>query len=198
MSTIEIDRQWFLDRLAGRQLSQRQLAKQLGLDPAAITLILQNRRKITNEEAQQIASLLGVAVTEVLRRAGIDVRDDVRRVPIAGIVAGEGKVTFLPDSTHDHVTCPADIPASGFAVQVRFASNYKDGWLYFVSGEKLEPNDLIDKFLIAVTEDGQARLCVLRRGYKAGTFNLMLICSSTVMENQKLAWVSPVVWIRPL
>lgn len=195
---LGIDREWFLERLVGAKISQRQLAKHLGLDPAAVTLILQDRRKITSNEALQIASLLGVSVAEILRRAGVDVRDDVRKVPIAGIVADEGKVTFLPEKTHDMVVCPADVPATGFAVQVRAATNYKDGWLYFASGEKLEPDGLIDKFVISVTDDGRTHLCILRRGYKANTFNLMLICGRTVLENQTIAWVSPIVWIKPL
>lgn len=193
-----IDREWFLERLQGRKISQRGLAKHLGLDPAAITLVFQGRRKITNSEAQQIASLLGVSVAEILRRAGVPASDDVRRVAIAGIIGEDAKVNFLPEQTHDMVVCPADVPATGFALQVRSATNYKDGWLYFLSGEKLKPDGLIDKFVVAVTSDGRTHVCVLRRGYKAATFNLMLICTKTVLENETLAWVSPVVWIKPL
>lgn len=194
----EIDRDWFVERLAGRKISQRKLAKHLGLDPAAITLVLQNRRKITNQEAHEMAGLLGVSVSEILRRAGVPTSDDVRKVAIAGVIGEEGKVTIFPQHSHDMVICPADVPASGFALQVRAASNYKDGWLYFVSGEQLPPEGMLDKFVVAVTTDGRTHVCIMRRGYKSGTFNLLIVCSKGILENESLSWVSPVVWIKPL
>jgi hypothetical protein len=195
---MDIDREWFSERLQARKLSQRGLAKLLELDPSAITLAFKGQRKFTNTEANQLSGILGVSVAEVLRRAGVPASDDVRRVPIAGIIGDNAKVTFMPEHTHDLVVCPADVPNTGLAFQIRAASNYKDGWLYFASGEKLPPEGLIDKFVISVTADGRTHVCVLRRGYKANTYNLMLICTKTVLENETLAWVSPILWIRPL
>jgi hypothetical protein len=195
---MDIDRDWFSERLRARKLSQRGLAKLLELDPSAITLAFKGQRKFTNTEANQLSGILGVSVAEVLRRAGVPASDDVRRVPIAGIIGDNAKVTFMPEHTHDLVVCPADVPNTGLAFQIRAASNYKDGWLYFASGEKLPPEGLIDKFVISVTADGRTHVCVLRRGYKANTYNLMLICTKTVLENETLAWVSPILWIRPL
>lgn len=193
----EIDRDWFIERLQGRKISQRKLAQHLELDPAAVTLILQGRRKLTNAETHQVASLLGVSVAEVLRRAGVPVSDDVRRVPISGTVGARGVVTHLPAKTHDMVVCPADVPVTGMALQVRMSNSHKDGWLYFASGEQALPESMLDKFVLAVTEDGRTHACFIRRGYKAGTFNLML-SNSEVLENERIAWVSPIVWIRPL
>jgi plasmid maintenance system antidote protein VapI len=194
-----IDRDWFLDRLRGRKISQRKLAQHLGLDPAAITLILQDRRKITSKEAHEVAGLLGVSVAEVLRRAGVPVSDDVRRVPISGTVGSKGVITHLPAKTHDMVVCPADVPNTGFALQVRVPSSHKDGWLYFVSGEQVAPETMLDKYVIAVTDDGRTHSCVIKRGYKSGTFNLLLNSNTTdILENEHIAWVSPVIWVRPL
>ena len=45
--------EWFKQKLAERKLSQRQLAKLMGLDPAAVSLMLRGQRKMTNEEAHQ-------------------------------------------------------------------------------------------------------------------------------------------------
>ena len=84
VSKARIDKGWFQEKIAAKKLSQRKLATTLGLDPSSLTLMLQGKRKMTNEEATQIGKALGYPVTEILRRAGIDVRDDVRKVPIAG------------------------------------------------------------------------------------------------------------------
>lgn len=66
-----VDTRWFQTRLADRKLSQRSLAKVLGLDPAAVSLMLRGKRKMTAEEAVEVSRVLGVDVEEVLRHAGI-------------------------------------------------------------------------------------------------------------------------------
>lgn len=77
---LNIDTRWFQDRLSDRGVSQRKLARVLGLDPAAVSLMLHGRRKFTAREAVDIAGVLGVDVDEVLRHAGLK----------RGVVAGGG------------------------------------------------------------------------------------------------------------
>lgn len=71
MATAEkVDTRWFQDRLADKRLSQRRLAARLGLDPAAVSLMLRGKREVKVSEAAQIARFLGVEVDEVLGRFG--------------------------------------------------------------------------------------------------------------------------------
>ena len=65
-----VDTRWFQNRLADKRLSQRKLASHLHLDPAAVSLMIRGKRKISAAEAAEIARLLGVTVEEVLMRAG--------------------------------------------------------------------------------------------------------------------------------
>lgn len=67
-----VDTRWFQTRLADARLSQRKLARHLGVDPAAVSLMFRGKRKISAAEAGDIARFLGVSVTEVLLRAGVD------------------------------------------------------------------------------------------------------------------------------
>ena len=53
----------------------------------------------------------------------------------------------------------------------------------------------LDKLCLAAAGDGILRVGTLRRGYRAGMFNL--IQSRGTLENVALAWASPVMWIRP-
>lgn len=53
-----MDTKWFRDRLADKGLSQRGLARHMGLDSAAISLMLRGRRAMKITEAAEIASLL--------------------------------------------------------------------------------------------------------------------------------------------
>jgi transcriptional regulator with XRE-family HTH domain len=66
----QIDTRWFQNQLADKRLSQRQLAKRLSLDPAAVSLMLRGKRKMSASEAAEIAAQLGVSADEVLMRAG--------------------------------------------------------------------------------------------------------------------------------
>ena len=117
--TMPMNTEWFKQKLAERKLSQRQLAKQMDLDPAAISLTLRGMRKMTNEEAHLLASKIGVPVTEVLRQAGIEVLDDVRSVKVMGYVDTDSAVTLFPKRTYDKVVGPADCPEGTYALQMR-------------------------------------------------------------------------------
>lgn len=67
----KIDTRWFQDRLTDKKLSQRKLASLLNLDPAAVSLMLRGRRKMSAAEAAEVARVLGVPVKDVLVRAGV-------------------------------------------------------------------------------------------------------------------------------
>lgn len=188
---------WFRKKLEERKLSQRGLAKLMKLDAAAVSLMLRGQRKMTNEEALQIASILGTKVTEVLRQAGIDVTDDVRKVPISASVDDDGTVTLFPAKTHDQVMGPADCPAGTYAVQCRANAPCQDGWLLFVNPAHTDPLNHLDKLCMLATVKGGLHVACVRRGYRSGTFNLVLWPSRNVMHDESIAWCSPVLWIKP-
>jgi hypothetical protein len=192
-----INQQWFQDKLRALRISQRQLAKRIDLDPAAVSNMLQGKRRMTMDEAKAIAEHLLVPVTEVMRQAGIDVTDDVRKVPVAGHVGPGSVVTLMPHGTHDQAIAPADVPSGSFAVQTRIVTSSSDGWLYFVSGIQQPPSELLDRLSVVALTDGRLLSAILRRGYKQRLFNLVLLPEGGVLENQEVAWAAHVLWIQP-
>lgn len=91
MATVEkVDTRWFQGRLADKRLSQRKLAARLGLDPAAVSLMLRGRRKMTVIEAKEIARALGVEVGEVLGHLGGNVVRGPGGRDVAAMGAGVG------------------------------------------------------------------------------------------------------------
>lgn len=195
--TMPMNTEWFKQKLSERKLSQRQLAKRMGLDPAAVSLMLRAQRKMTNEEAHFIASTVGVPVTEVLRQAGIEVLDDVRAVPISASVNEKAAVTLFPAKTHDRVHGPADCPAGTYAVQVRAPAQPQDGWLLFVSPAQQEPIELLDRICLVTLKNGTQCIAMVRRGYRAGTFNLITYPDREQRMDQDIAWASHILWIKP-
>ena len=192
-----IEPHWFKERLAALKMSQRQLAIRLSLDHAAVSLMLRGKRQMSMDEAKQLADILLVPVTEVMRRAGIEVLDDVRKVPIAGYIGTAGTVTLLPQGTHDAITAPADVPTGSFALQLRQVASPKDGWIYFVSGSQQQPLELLDRLCLMALKDGGLVIAICRRGYKTSLYNLVMTDSTTVLENREVVWAAKVLWIQP-
>lgn len=188
---------WFRERLADRELSQRGLAKLLGLDPAAVSLLLRGQRRMTPAEAKRLADVLGAPVTEILRRAGVAVHDDVQRVPVTGYADAEGTVTLFPNKTHDTAIGPADCPAGTHGIQVRSPGMPQDGWLLFCSPAEHEPAQHLDQLCTAALDTGQQVISTIRRGYRNGTHNLVCYPSMTIRHDCHVVWAAPVLWIKP-
>ncbi len=189
---------WFRRQLLDKHLSQRGLAKLLGIDPAAVSLMLRGQRRMTLQEAHRISEILGVATSEVIREAGIPTDDGIRRIPISGICGSEGIVQLLAARSHEKVPAPADVPADSYAIQVRQPGHCKDGWLLFVAAAQQEPKDRLDSMNLCALHDGSQVLAYIRRGYRKDTFNLTLITDAAkLLQDQHVLWASPVLWIRP-
>ena len=196
---MTVNKIWFQDKLKTLGISQRRLAKRIDIDPAAVSYMLAGTRRMTMDEAKKIAEVMLVPVTEVMRQAGIEVLDDVKKVPIAGHINARGVVTLLPTGTHDHVIAPADVPVGSFRLQMRTVTSVRDGWLYFVSGQRTEPTSQLDKLCVIALNDGAIMLSVLKRGYKTDLFNLVVIADNehSVLENKAVSWATRVLWILP-
>lgn len=189
---------WFKQKLAERELSQRRLAKMMDLDAAAISLMLRGQRRMTPQEAHFIANTIGVPVTEVLRQAGIEVLDDVRSVPVTGFIADNSVVTLFPRRTADKVIGPADCPTGTYALQMRIPNSPKDGWMYFISPAEEDPKACIGRVCVIALDNGEHVLSSLQRGYRTGTFNLIRCSTGTALRTDAaVAWASHVLWIKP-
>lgn len=190
--------EWFRQLLAAKKLSQRKLAKLLDLDPAAVSLMLRGQRRMTNAEAHQMSIILGVAITEVLRQAGIEVIDDVRRVKVTGYIDKGGSVTLFPKRTHDKVIGPADCPEGTYALQMRNPQTPKDGWMYFVSPSEDDPRAHLGVLCCVALDNGEHMVAFVQRGYRSGTYNLVRCTGEMVRADANVVWASRVLWIKPM
>lgn len=167
------------------------------IDPAAVSLMFRGMRKMTTHEAHQVATIIGVPVTEVLRQAGVDVLDDVTRVPITSYLDENGLVHLMPAKTHDVVPGPADCPIGTYAVQLRAPASTRDGWLLFVSPTQDQAADRIDQLCTVALSNGKQVIASVRRGYRSGTHNLIVWPTEKVWSDAEVVWCAPVLWIKP-
>jgi transcriptional regulator with XRE-family HTH domain len=193
----KINTQWFRDRMADKKISQRRLAMMMNIDPAAASMMFRAKRRMSPYEAHQVSQILGVPLNEVLRHAGIDVTEDVRKVPITSFMDADGAIHLMPSRTHDTVLAPADCPVGTYAVQVRSPASLLDSWLLFISPVHEETDKHVNSLCVTATDDGRHLMAVVRRGYRGNTFNLVLWPSMNVSSDVKVAWTSQVLWIKP-
>lgn len=197
-----INAKWFRERLADKGMSQRQLAKHLGIDPSSLTYMLKGERAMKMTEAPQIAAILGVPVQEVLTNAGVELDAPSRRVPIVGYVDGKG-MAHVPDwaSRTEAIPTPVSLPEDAVALRLQTVASELDmfdGWTVFTTPPKSGvPADCIGRLCIVQLKNGDCMLRFLRRGYKPGTYNLVHIGAPT-LSSVSVAWATPILWIKTI
>ncbi len=191
-----VNTEFFRTKLAEREMSMRTLAKKLDLDPASVSLMLRGKRRITTAEANHMAVILGISVTEILRQAGVPVTEDAHNVALVGTIECAGKVKKYTGKIR-HQT-PPDVPTDGIALQVRCPSSAADGWLLFCSSAAVAPLTSLERLCVVHLKSGDTLIGTLRKGYDKGTLNVnCALPEPHLYENQIVKSVSEVLWIRP-
>lgn len=194
---MSVDTQWFKDRLADKRMSQRGLAKTLGLDAAAISLTLRGRREMKLSEAAAIAMLIGTPVEEVLAHAGVRAASSGARISVSAVLDEHQEVVTIPPAEAFEVSVPPGLPASCMAIQCRTAGTamaYCDGWLFFVRPPASVNPGAVGRFSYVRMKNGLATLAQVSRGYRPGRYNLAGPASA---ENVELDFAEPVLLIQP-
>ena len=186
-----MDTDWFKLRLEIQNLSQRKLAKMIGMDQGAFSLMIRGKRKMRLEEANAIAQALNVPTTEVIRASGISSVEGVRHIPVVGYIGTDSVVEMDTSHPIGNVPAPPDMPPGSYALQ--FKPGYPGGFLpdalAFFSAPQGVSLDALQRLAIIKDKAGRITCSFLRRGISSGTF-------STNDGPVELEWASPVLWIK--
>jgi transcriptional regulator with XRE-family HTH domain len=208
----EIDTEWFTARMAERRITQRGLAKLLGVDASSAHHLLHGRRVMTAAHAAQIAMILAVPLADVMRHGGIKMGkastgdapiaiNGVRDVPIVGTVDGQGEVAIDFDHTRGHVPAVPGLPDGAVAVQYRtIMSPWQvwDGWFAFIEPptELGDPGRHLNKLVVTKITGSVTVIRQMLPGYAPGRFNLVTV-GATDFEDAEVEWATPVLMFRP-
>ena len=187
-----VDTQWFRGVLADRKLSQRKLAQAMDLDPAALSLMLRGLRHVRLEEAQKMAEVLKVSVSDILAAFGVKALapNGIPSVPLVGTVDTEMIIT---PASGDYVVRPPDLQGDAVAL-----FNIASRWLYYVqSHEVSRVNDALNRYcMVQVKHAANARLSYIRQGLNG---ELMYQTDlRTVPVVAEIEHAAPVLLIKPL
>lgn len=203
-----MDAKWFRDRIADRELNQTRVGEMLGLHRSDITKIFNETRRLSPQEAADLARILAVPYEEVLRRAGVKLpQEKTAMVPVIGVADVAGVI----DS---HVDGPKKIarPSANFgdlsAIRIHAAHSPLDGWnAYFVPTSKIDPEAVGRMAVVAERAAGRGRnapskpmyLGVLEREPGRGNWQVTPLGHGHephVVDRVAVDWAAPVIWIQ--
>lgn len=200
----KVDKLWFARALEARNMSGRDLAKAMKMDPSAVSRMLNGRRMIKTHEAARMAEVLGVPVREVLERTGVKVDSKTAiaergMAPVVGRVDAQGKVHRQGLAGSNVTVAPPDAPKDVAALRYQTtltALDAIDGWLVYYWPQQSVAEDALGRLCVVTTVDGEQWVGFLRRGYDKNAYTLLPLMGGTPME-LSLQDASPVLWIRP-
>lgn len=204
----EIDGEWFHDRLRDTGKSLRALARHLEKDPSAVSRTFSGNRRMTMEEATQIAVFLGVPVSEVMKHAGIarDADGIPTRILLAATIDESGTMQMLPE--------PRPLPQSVIekaqlavgshynkqiiAAQIRASSGALSIWddtvLLFSHTDMVDPA-AIGALSICRLRDGKQILAKVDRARKTGEASV--VSPAGKIEDAILSTATPIIALIP-
>lgn len=198
---MPIDTKWFTDRLADQRMSQRGLARALGLDPAAVSLTLRGKREMKIAEAAAIARLLGVPADEVMEHAGVRISSKNTLIPLGGWMDGTAEV-HVDMTMRQTVPHPGgDLPENAGACICRTDGtdlSHMDGWILYVANMNpdggIQPES-IGHLSFCRLKNGGIYVARIVRGMKRGRWTLHT--PGGVMNDVEVEWTRPVLLVAP-
>lgn len=194
----DIDTLWFRQRLSEQGISQRKLAHDMHLDPAAVSLMLRGKRRIQTEEVPVLAKLLGVPAAEIMTRYGLDASAGAANaVALRGWIDELGEVHKNPPGGVEHVPGPLDMPKGTCALRYR-TNDHRDGWIvFYVPTETMPPDPNTVCVVQLASKEKRTFIRVVKKGYSRGTYNLVGQYGEGALDGVQLVSASPVYWIKP-
>jgi transcriptional regulator with XRE-family HTH domain len=170
-TTHSINADWFKQQLEQKRLSQRKLARFLELDPSAITLTLQGRRRMQMDEATRIAVFLGVSVEDVLTNAGLPLQqNEPRQALLVGTINYDNMVEQMME--HGRVDAPPMLPSDAVAAKIEDRESlFFRALVFFLMEDEVNPG-AIGRLSIAKLRDGRMFFARIEPGSRPGLYDL--------------------------
>lgn len=209
MEQMEVDNEWFKDKLDEANMSMRDLAKRLDMNISSLSRTFAGHRRMQMEEAKQIAHFLRAPISEVMRHAGVAVDLDglPTRVMLAATIGDDGYLERLrdpkplPQAIIDKAQAAISKSGNGriIAAQVRSTKGglalFDDAMVLFAPSDAVDPS-AIGALSIVRNRDTSAQAMVrLIRARKTGEALVQLASGAT--KEVTLDTASPVIAIIP-
>lgn len=194
----EINRRYFDSLMADKKLSLRALAAKMGMNHSQLSLTFSGARKLQLDEAAQLSQIFDEPLHTIVENAGVMVRPVAgKRVPVIGVVTGDGTVAMHGQGVVERTSSQQEMPEDVIAIQCRTAGtplDWADGWVLFSRPPNGVDAAVLGRLSYCKIKNGPTVIAAVRRGYEPGSHNLSGLF---VKENAILEFATPVLTIRP-
>lgn len=201
---MKINTRWFRDQLDNLKITQRELARQLDLDPAGVSYMLRGRRQMRPSEIAHLANLFNVPIEEVYLQAGLEpprrpVSNGGEPVMVTGTVeAATGEINELKGGKIRRAPAlPTPLPKGAVGLRIQ-GDGPEAGWvLYYVPKEAVEAGAVGQLAVVTLPGKRGQYVRVLERGDEPGSFHLRAWPRGRDLENARVLAANPVLAIKP-
>lgn len=221
-SPPKTNKRWFQDQFQKHDLTQRAVARKLGMDPPALSVALRGDRKFTLNEATVLASLIGVPLEEVLVNAGVRAADlptarSRESLEISGWIDGDLKIRWGTPKGPKTAPRPAYAAKNTGVLRYQTIGSALEGMdgvlVYYVEGSN-SLADCVGRLCVVrgipatMAPESKERagkglnrgeywyLATVKRGYTPGAHNLAALDGRTIAEDVIVEAAWPVIWIK--
>lgn len=167
------------------------LSLKVGRNRTLVKDLLEKARDVQVGTLSKLAGALDVPLSDLLAAP---------RVPVVGYIGAGGEVIYEDVGNEEQVARPPAISGSVIALEVRGSSmlpKYKDGDIIYIQRQHdgVLP-DYIGEDCAVRVEGGETYIKQLMRGSEEGLFTLLSLNASPI-ENVRVEWATPVLFIMP-
>lgn len=194
-----INTRWFVRTLKDRGMTGRGYARKIESQSATVSRMFRGLRRFGLEDAEQFSKITGASIEEVLANAGLSM-DDVTRehaIKVAGWIDKDRRI-------HPKVKGPRTVSAPAGLVGDALAYRYQtaktelealDGAVIYCRPLGELSIDMLNRWCVVRLRDGDEMLRIIKRGSRAGRFNLFV--DGTEMEKDHVIEAAAIVeWAR--
>lgn len=184
-----------VELMAERGLNAKQLSRLAGKGETFVRDILDYEKNPRIDSVIALCEALGVSVSELIDGG----RQSFQRIPVIGTIsAGEGWTASSDELGDLELRVDGGEPVALEVSGDSMAPVYRRGDLLIGAKRSgASADNLLGLDCIVLTEDGNRYVKYLARGAIRGRFNLRSYNPSHGdIENVKLAWAAPIIWVR--
>lgn len=197
---VKPDAKWFQAKFALSGLTQRKVAKALGLVAPAISKVLRGKRKFTLEEATEVARLISEPLEVVLERLGISSEgaEGKATMRVSGWIDANFKIHLEKRGT---VVAPRPARSSPKIQCLRFKTVHTplegmDGALVYFEPIRGVSSSNVGRMCVVKTEAGEVYFATPRPVSGTRDYSLLRMDGSVMEFRVKITCASPVVWMK--
>lgn len=190
------DKSWVLEQFSRRNLTQRDVASQMGIDPATLSYTLKGDRRLNLNELKQLSEILHLSTAEIMARWGFPMKLEQPTMPLRCYVMDDCTLAKTPEP-HALIPAPTGLATDSYAIQVRSTEHpnaYWNGTTCFVPRGHFEIAHCLSYLVVAETSEGRTLFGELSRGFEPSTYALTHPLSKCRHDGLSLISVAPINW----